>query len=857
MMSKAKKTTENKRPKRLRKILKWMGIFLLGVLIILIAAPYLFKDKIQAIVLQSINEQLNAEVSFEKMELSLLQNFPQASLSLHGLTVKNNPPFKKDTLLYTKKLTATMASTALFNASKGIALQSIAISDSKINIYIDQQGRANYDITKKTDANKAIEQNETDKTPQNDKGFSLKIHDYNIENLSLDYVDKKTKTQISLSRFNHRGAGDLNGEDINLKTKTTALVSMKMDSTRYLKNTAIGLDAVLGINLKTMEIRFKDNKANINQLGLAFDGSIQILEKEQRYNLTFKTPTASFKNLLGLVPEKYAGDLSKVNTKGTLTLAGAVTGVLNEKRIPNFDLQIKTQDAMFKYKDLPKAVENIVINTHISNETGHLNDTQIKIQKMAFKIDDDAFTGKATISNIAENPNIALDAKGIINLKKLRQSYPVPFKEKLSGTLNIALHSSFDMNAIKNKQYQRINNVGKIEVKGLKYTGTAVAKPVNIQHTALDFSPQKIVLKNFDARTGDSDLHIRGTMENFYGFLFSDQELRGDFTLQSKMIKVSDFIAAENPDKKDETPKTGTTKKEAQPTANPLKIPAFLNCNFTASAEKVIYDDLNLAKVVGKLNIKNQQLHLTALKMNVFEGQIQMNGTVNTQKKKTTFKTELKLHGLNVSESFTKLKTLQKIAPIAGVVEGKLHAQLNLMGALSPKLSPEMNSLSGTFFGHLKESKLNPNKAKMLSSLNRKISLLNFDKVNLDDVNISFKFDKGQVIVAPFTLKYQDVTMRISGRHGFDQQIDYKVKMNIPTRHLGSEVAGFLTKLKSKRTNDLHTIPVTANLTGSFKKPKVGTDLKEAKKRILKELLEQQKQSILDKGADLLKGLFN
>jgi hypothetical protein len=40
----------------------------------------------------------------------------------------------------------------------------------------------------------------------------------------------------------------------------------------------------------------------------------------------------------------------------------------------------------FKYPNLPKSVQNIVIDTKIVNETGILNDTHVNLDKLSFRL---------------------------------------------------------------------------------------------------------------------------------------------------------------------------------------------------------------------------------------------------------------------------------------------------------------------------------------------------------------------------------------------------------------------------------------------------------------------------------------
>ena len=105
-----------------------------------------------------------------------------------------------------------------------------------------------------------------------------------------------------IDSINHEGTGDFASSKLDLVTKSTAKISLDMDKVNYMKNVAISLEAVLGIDLDKSKYTFKENKAKINELPLEFDGFIQLVNAGQEYDLKFKTPTSSFKNFLGLIP---------------------------------------------------------------------------------------------------------------------------------------------------------------------------------------------------------------------------------------------------------------------------------------------------------------------------------------------------------------------------------------------------------------------------------------------------------------------------------------------------------------------------------------------------------------------------
>lgn len=63
---------------------------------------------------------------------------------------------------------------------------------------------------------------------------------------------------------------------------------------------------------------------------LEFDGNIQLLDVGQQYDLTFKTPTSSFQNFLGLVPSSFSGNIKDIKTTGDFSVAGSAKGIYSD-----------------------------------------------------------------------------------------------------------------------------------------------------------------------------------------------------------------------------------------------------------------------------------------------------------------------------------------------------------------------------------------------------------------------------------------------------------------------------------------------------------------------------------------------
>ena len=822
----------------IKKIFKVLGILLLLLIVAMFAIPYFFKDQIKEKVLASINQKVDAKISLADVDLSLFSNFPNATVKLSDLLIINKAPFAGDTLVSLGKVNLKMGVMQLLNnADEPIKIDGIWSRDGKINILYNKDGIGNFDIALKN-------QNAEDATKS--KPLNLKISEYKVENFKFKYFDERSKVKFVMDSLNHSGMGDFASSKLDLKTKSEAKISLDMDSINYMNEIAINLDAVLGIDLDKSKYTFKDNKALVNQLPLEFDGFIQLIGGGQEYDLTFKTPTSSFQNFLGLIPATYAANIKDVKTTGEFKVSGFAKGTKTETTIPKFNVAMASNNASFQYPNLPKSVQNIVIDTKIINETGRTNDTYVNLDKLSFKIDQDVFDAKANIKNLVENPLIDGSMKGTINLSNLSKAYPIKIDKNLSGILNADVVTKFDMNSVKNNQYQNIKNAGTMRLSGFKYVDEK-GKALNISTAAIAFNPTRVNLQEFKATTGKTDISATGTVDNLYGFMFSKQELKGNFDLQSNQFAVADFIT------------TAPANAKATPTANKeaIKIPAFLNCAVTAKANTVLYDNLVLKNVSGRMLINDQKVTLQNMKTNIFDGIISLNGSVSTKSAIPVFDMSLGLDKVDIAKTFTQLEMLKKIAPIAGFINGKLNSTINLTGNLDAKaMTPNLKTITGDLLGQLLSTTINAKNSTVVNALASNLKFLDPSKINLNNLKAALTFENGKVNVKPFNIKYQDVNINVGGAHGFDQSMNYNLKFDVPAKYLGTEANALLAKMSPADAAKLENIPINAILTGSFTSPKVTTDMKTAVSTFATQLVQQQKQKLIQKGTSALNNVL-
>ena len=825
----------------MKKVLKISGISLLIILVLLIAVPIAFKGQIKDMVKQLINENLNAQVEFSDVSLSFIKSFPQAHVSVSDLVITNFEPFKGETFLTSKNIAFTMSVKELFKTSgeDPITVNSITVDEILLTLKTDKFGNTNFDIAKKDKENISTE-TET-------SSFSFDIENYSINNSALAYIDEASKTTIYISELNHEGRGVFSAEMSELDTKSEANISFTIDSSTYLSNNPIKLDAIIGLDLVNSKYTFKENKGYINKLPIEFHGYVQQLENSQEIDITFKNPETSFKNFLALIPEAYSKDIEGVQTTGDFEVKGIIKGISSEKTIPNLDISITSNNASFKYPNLPKRVENITINTAIKNTTGNVDDTYIDIKTLNFRIDSDVFRSSATLKNITKNMLVNASIDGVLNLANITKVYPIELENTLTGTLKGTINTAFDMKAIETNAYERIKNNGSASISDFVFSSEDLANPIHISEANMTFNPETVSLSNFKARTGDSDLNATGTIKNLLGFLLSDNTLKGSFNLNSTFFKVNDFMSEED---------TASANSDITQDTESLKIPDFLDCTINVNAKTVVYDNLNLKDVKGTLLIKDQKATLKDMTSNIFDGTLVISGDVSTKNETPTFNLNLGADGFDIAKSFKDLELLRNLAPIAKLIQGKLNTNINLAGDLDDELFPKLSSISGNALTELLATKINANQGELFNKLEGSLSFIDFDKLDLKDLKTKIEFANGKVNVKPFQLTYEDITIDVSGSHSFNKNLDYSAVFNIPAKYLGSDVNQLIGKINNEDAKNI-SIPVTANIGGTYLIPSVKTDLTSGVKNLTNQLIEIEKQKLLNQGKDKVTDLIS
>ncbi|MBP8945001.1 MAG: hypothetical protein KBG25_03720 [Paludibacteraceae bacterium] len=773
------------------KTSKWRKLWIILAVIalffiILLCLPFVFKGKIVDFTKQQLNKQLIAHIDFDKIQLSFIRRFPNASIQIKNLKIIGIDEFEKDTLLATEKIEAVVNLKSFFSDT-GYDISKILLANSQVKAHVLPDGKANWNIVKE----KPEAEKDTSKM-----NFHLKLKDVILQNINLTYLDEQGNMKIQVCNLNHHTSGDLTADSSLLETDTRIdSLSFWMNNVAYLSKANVKLKVDVDADLNNMMFKLSDNSILINALPFSINGWLKVLDDGFDMDLKLLADKVDFKSILSLIPALYYQSFKELKADGKISLDASVKGQMKEDNYPSFNLKLNVDDGWFRYPSLPKAVQNIQIATQIFHPDGNLDKTVVDISKVSFVLDKQPFFVSCRILTPVSDPQIQVVAQGKIEMDKIKDFYPLGDKTKLNGLLDIDASLNGRMSYIENNQYDKFNFQGKLNLERfLMKDVNLYPQEITINNASLLMNPSFVNLSLSGLKIGENNLSAQGKLENIIAYLLKNKTLSGQLNAQSSYLNLNDFITSQ-PDNE-----SATEKKV-------LEIPKNINFIVNADLNKVKFDKMIFENIKGKLEIENGELKLQNVALQAFGGNILAKGLYSTLlPENPKLKVDLNIDSVVINKIFTQIGFMEKLVPFLKNTDGKFSTNLSLDANLKNDMSLDLTSLNanGVFSTRAVGIKNSPIFNALANNLNRP----EFMQPTLKDIALKFEILNGKIFIKPFDFKISNIKMNLGGSSSLNKEIDFQGIIQLPDQ---VNIGRFST--------------VKVNITGTYDKPKIKLDV--------------------------------
>ncbi len=431
------------------KIAKYFGITFAVIIGLLFLTPIVFEDQIKEQIKKTANERLSAELNYSDVSVSFFHHFPSLTLTLDNLSLNGSAPYKNEKFITAKEVSFGINVASLI-FSKSVKIDQIYLSDSFINVKVNPNGEANYNIYKSQEqASQSKDSSDT----------ALKLERIEILNSKIIYDDKSTKVHFDAFGFNYLGKGDLNKAVFDLYSKAKIeKLNIVYEDEPYLMNKKIDADLITKVNINSLSFFFQQNNLKINQLLVDFKGKFDILKDGYNMDFVIKSDNSELYDVFTAFPPKYITWLSKTELKGKTDLLFTLKGkyIASENIAPDLDLDVKIKDGFVNYNKSAFPVSNL--NLDIKTVVPSLNPDLVIVdaKNLSLNINQDYLKSKFLVKGI-KTPEIDADFKAKIDLEKLTKALGIPDIE-LKGALagDVKANGVFDQ---KNKRFPITNGI--------------------------------------------------------------------------------------------------------------------------------------------------------------------------------------------------------------------------------------------------------------------------------------------------------------------------------------------------------------------------------------------------------------
>lgn len=781
-------------------------ILLLGSCVLLV---YIYEDDVKAMIISELNKHLQAEVRVEPqdIDLTVIKTFPKCALRFKNVTaMEATQARQKDTLLHAGTIALSFSLKDLFN--KQYNIQQVIISDARLNLAVDKDGRPNY-IAWKTDP----------QAPPGDVKFALE--QISLSNVEVDYKNSKARIKVKSRIKDMELKGLFNNSDYALASTGKAFVELvQVQKTKYIreKNLAFAID----VEVKGHSYRFKQADLKLNDMAFNASGSMALADSLRSLDIAYQGKNIEIASVLSLLPEQFKNNINDYSSEGLFYASGSLS--YRQGRPLSMESEFGIRQATITYK--PQSTRLTGVNLR-GKFTLKDKNSRLALKDVSASLGSNSFKGNCEVVNFSD-PYITLSAEVNTNLQDLIKFYPIDTVQALSGDLK--LNASVE-GLVKNMKHPAssgdIKANGTATIRDLKLQFKGSPKVLNVTEGQVQLNASDLQVTSLKLMHGSSDIALVGSMPAFLNYVFdSKAPLTINAQLSSQRFELEDFLVQGS------SGGNGT-----------VSVPANLNFNLDATVGKFSFAKFSAEHLAGNIYIKDQKVFVKNVSLDAMDGKATANLFADASGSQIRISAESELTGINIQKLFTAFNNFGQATLQDKHIKGFATASIDFSGTWSKQLVADPASINATSSLLIERGELND--FKPLESLGKYIEVAELQHIKFSTLQSAVEIKNRLITIPKTSINSSAINIQVSGTHTFDNMVDYHIRL------LLSELLAKRKRADKKLDDELSLVEndpenkrsVFIVMTGPADHPTIRYDRKGAKEKI-KEDIRQEKQNL-------------
>ena len=512
-------------------------LFIVFIIAYVALAWYLntHKKEVLADVIAELNESIDGTLSIQDMETTFLTGFPQVSLRLENVLLRDKRfSTHRHTLIKAGDINIALNVMALMRGT--IEIRKIAINNAAIDMFTGEDGYSNMAAFKKN-------KNAGD---SGDSGSFPELRKLSFDNVTLSIDNRKMGKLYKFrvhefdSGINYHFSGWTADADIDVLVHSMAFNTARGS---FIKEKKVEGSFDVSYHEDRGYIMFEPKKLEIGGENFIIGAKFEVAENSSDFTINIRNKKILWRNAARLLSPNITTKLEMFDIKEPIAVTCDLVGDFNEKGDPWIRVNAKVENNTLETPG--GAVKNCSFTGDFTNEykkgKGY-NDPNSAILLYNFKGD---YAGipvrmnKVSILDL-EKPIAVGDFSSEFDMKHLENFVDDDLLTFTKGTASVKLDFRADIVDFKLTK-PLVNGIVNINGADVSY----VPRKLNFKDisVALDFTKDDLAISEIVLKSGKSVVKMHGSIKNFLNLYYTDpKKIVLTWDIYSPQLHLGEFM---------------------------------------------------------------------------------------------------------------------------------------------------------------------------------------------------------------------------------------------------------------------------------------------------------------------------
>ena len=723
-----------------------------------LAAAWWGQERVIGLFVREANRYLRTPVRVGKIELSLLDQFPRVSITLHDVVVRGSLP--DDTVALARARRLYFAFDAWDVLARRYRIRAVTLTDGQVAVRLDARGRPNYDVL------------QTDSATAGEPPLAFDLEGIQVARVSVEYADASRQQEFTLRTPELRAQLGVVGDLVTVRAQgQTHVRALRLGEDDYFRDKDLTINTRLRIDRAAQRLVLAPSEVGIGPAVYGVAGTIDYA-REPNLNLRLDGRQTDVQSVVALLPPRLVRRFGAYRSRGEVYFRGTVRGTFSAARPPRLEVAFGCRDAAFFHPEYKPEVTHVFLTGTFSNGEQRAAGTSVlRLRDVRGTLAGRPFGGSLRYENFLD-PTVQLRLRADLDVARALQFFPVAAVRAAGGDARLTLVCAGPLRQLR-AGGPGAQATGELVLRNAHARLRAYSQPLTRLSGTFRLQRNDVSFKDFSGYLGRSDFRASGTLTNAVGWLLAPrQQLFIKADVASSLLDFDELLRLRG----------APTAAHAAGRAGGdygLRLPAALGLEVRATARRVRFRRFRGRALAGTVRLRDQVISSPGLAVTALGGRASLRGTVDARQpaflKASTVAT---CAGLPLDSLFYVFEDFGQSFITGRHLRGQLTARAESDVYFDRALYPLTDRLEAEIQATVRNGELNdfaPLQKLALVASRRQLRHLRFA-----ELTNNFYIQSRTVYMPEMDIRSNVRTaslIRVTGTHTFDQQMDYHLSI--------------------------------------------------------------------------------